>query len=157
MKALIRIHQILLVLAILSGCYSPEIRDCTVTCAGSDECAGGQVCTKGFCAAEGVSCDNGPGPNPATDAGIDGALPRVMLHVKISGNGKVDVTGAASCGEGGMRDCMIAVFPGAVTATATAFQTDHPFDKWESMTCANAPATCMFVMTSPTTIEAKFK
>ncbi len=147
MKTLIRLHQVLLVLAILSGCYAPEVRDCTVTCSGADECTGDQVCTKGLCAAEGVTC--GPG-GMATDAGV------VMVHVMIGGTGKVTL-GTSTCGDNGARDCMIAVERGSVTALAAPLQADHPFDKWESMTCNNQPASCTFTANGPTTIEAKFK
>lgn len=156
MKTLIRLHQILLVLAILSGCYSPELRDCTVTCSGSDECAGDQVCTKGLCAAEGVAC--GPGSNGATDAGMD-AAPRVTVRVTIGGMGKVEIQGAGTCGDSpGERDCMISVVRGPVTATAIATEQMHPFDKWDSPVCNNQPPACTFSANGPsTTITAKFK
>jgi hypothetical protein len=154
MKTLIRLHQVLLVLAILSGCYSPELRDCTVTCGGSDECASDQVCTKGLCAAEGVSC--GPGGNSATDAGIDAGA-RVTVHVMIEGSGRVELQGAGVCGVGGDRDCDISVARGAVTAPASAADGGHPFALWGSPAGNDQPATCMFTANSPVTVKAKFK
>lgn len=157
MKTLIRLHQVLLVLAILSGCYSPELRDCTVSCSGSDDCAGEQTCAKGFCAAKGVSCTGAMVNDAGTDARPVDAAPQIVLHVMISGMGKVDVAGVGRCGDAGEHDCFFSVMRGTLTATAIPTQTDHPFEKWESMTCMGQPATCTFMANGPTTIDAKFK
>lgn len=47
----------LVILVCLVGCYSPSVRDCTVSCAGPNDCTGGQVCsTEGWCAAPETSC-----------------------------------------------------------------------------------------------------
>ena len=136
MKTLIRLHQVLLVLAILSGCYEPELRDCTVTCEGATDCADGQTCSAGLCAANGVAC-----------------VEHVIVHVTVEGNGAVELGGTDSCD----RDCMISVVKGQVTAVATPANDQHPFDKWASTTCKDKPATCTFTASSPTTIQAKFR
>jgi hypothetical protein len=147
MRFLIRLHQVLFVLAILSSCYAPDVKDCTVTCEGADQCADGQTCTGGLCAAPGATCgmnmempDAPPGPTT------------VMLHVMVMGTGRVDVTGATPC----LTDCMVSVQKGQVTVTARTTSSDKPFDKWTSQTCIGQGATCTFTATMPTTIQAKF-
>jgi hypothetical protein len=155
MKSLIRLHQLLLIIAILSGCYAPDLRDCTVTCSGATDCASGQVCgSDGYCAAEGVagSCGN------AFDAAVD-SPPSVMLRVMVMGNGQVDVVGAGSCGQSGPPDCVMQVPKnGRVQATAVTHDASKPFDKWDSMTCAGQGPTCTFTaFLATTTIAAKFR
>jgi hypothetical protein len=149
MKSLIRLHQLLLILAILSGCYAPDLRDCTVTCSGAKDCASGQVCgADGYCAAEDVagSCGN------AVDAAVD-AVPSVMLRVTVDGDGHVDVVGGGSC-----SDCVMQVPKNAqLVVKAIAERIDHPFDRWTSLTCAGQTATCMFTVSGPTTVTAKFR
>ena len=91
-----------LLLAIaLTGCYDAGAVDCTVTCAGPDECASGQTCgSDGLCAAPSVAghcasltgSDQTDGGKVATDAAVDAAPDggnRVPLHLKIDGEGKV--------------------------------------------------------------------
>ncbi len=152
MRTLIRLHQLLLVLAILSGCYAPQVRDCTVTCSGAKDCAGGQVCgTDGFCAAAGVAGTCGPG---GVDAGVD-AEPRVVLHVQVENEGRVDVDGASSCGGSGPADCMISVPRGPVVIRAVTL--DNPFDRWTTPNCAGQTTTCRFTASTSTTVGAKFK
>jgi hypothetical protein len=155
MKSLIRLHQLLLILAILSGCYAPDLRDCTVTCSGANECASGQVCgADGYCAAEGVagSCGN------AVDAAVD-AVPSVMLRVMVMGNGHVEVVGAGTCGMTGPPDCVMQVpRNGQVVANAVTHDASKPFERWTSMTCGTQDASCTFTaFLSTTTITAKFK
>ena len=146
MKTLTRLHQVLLVLAILSGCYSPEVRDCTVSCSSADECAGGQVCNAmGYCADEGITCGNS-----AVDAGDD----RVMLHVQVMGRGRVDVVGASSCGGAGPSDCMIPVMKGRVTLNAV--EIGNEFDRWTSG-CTSGSTTCSVTVDRAITVGAKFK
>lgn len=59
----------LLVVAIAAGgCYSPSLRDCTVSCANPTDCAGDQVCTSnGWCAAPEASCEGVMAPDASTD------------------------------------------------------------------------------------------
>ena len=138
----------------LGGCYTPDLRDCTVTCSAPGDCAGGQVCgADGFCAASGVAGSCGKG---ALDAGID-AAPQVVLHVQVMGTGRVDVTGASSCGGNGPSDCMITVPKGPVTLHAVATDGDKPFDRWTTPNCTGQTSTCMFSANTSTTVGAKFK
>ncbi len=154
MKNLIRLHQLLLIIAILSGCYAPDLRDCTVSCSGAKDCSSGQVCgADGYCAAKGVagSCGN------AVDAAVD-AAPSVMLHVMVMGNGQVEITGGAVCGMTGPGDCMFAVAKnGQIEAKAVTHDAGKPFDKWTSLTCGGQSATCTFTAVIGTTIVAKFR
>lgn len=154
MKGLIRIHQLLLIIAILSGCYAPDLRDCTVTCTGAKDCAGGQVCGQdGYCAAEGIAGTCGD----AVDAAVD-AAPSVMLRVMVMGEGYVEIVGVGTCGMTGPRDCMIQVPKGAqVVAKAIPDDDDKPFERWTSLTCGGQGATCTFIAYVSTTVAAKFK
>ncbi len=146
MKTLTRLHQVLLVIAILSGCYSPDVQDCTVSCSSESDCTGGQVCNaKGLCADEGVTC-----ANAATDAGDA----RVMLRVQVMNKGRVDVVGAASCGGDGPYDCMIPVARGSVTLNAV--ETENDFDRW-TMGCNSGSRTCNVTVNSSITVGARFK
>ena len=61
-------------LVCLVGCYSPSVRDCTVSCANPGDCAGGQVCTSdGWCAAAAETSCMGVAPD-STMATSDGAM-----------------------------------------------------------------------------------
>lgn len=155
MKHLIRLHQLLLILAILSGCYAPDLRDCTVTCTGAKDCANGQVCgADGYCAAEGVAGSCGK----AVDAAVD-APPLIMLRVTAQGKGHIDVVGTGTCtGTGGMpADCVMQVSKNAqVIVRAITDNADMPFDKWTSQTCSGQGFSCTFKAVSATTVSARF-
>jgi len=114
------------VAALLAGCYQPTLRDCTVTCAAADDCAGDQICgPDGYCALPEVagSCGDGgeldaaadadptaPDADPSRpdaaipDAGTapDASGPLVLLKVRIIGTGRVvsdalDISCDVSC------------------------------------------------------------
>jgi len=149
---MIRLHQALVILTVLSSCYAPDLRDCTVTCSGASACSGGQICgADGYCAAPGVAgtCSAAHG----VDAGLD-AAPRVVLHIQIMGNGRV-VTGAGTCSSGnGPGDCLISVPKGMVELHAIA--TDNAFDRWTTAVCTGQTSTCTFNAVVATTVGAKF-
>jgi hypothetical protein len=154
--------------AAVTGCYSPAVRDCTVTCDAPGDCAAGQVCgADGMCAAPGVAgrCamvapDAGDGPR---DAGADAAADApatVRLTVQVMGKGKVDVPGVGACSslDPQKGNCAFDVAPGAaLTAHAMQIQIDQVFDMWTSQTCAGQPARCTFAPDTATTITARFE
>ncbi|MBL0216339.1 MAG: hypothetical protein IPQ07_20950 [Myxococcales bacterium] len=98
-------------------------------------------------------------PVPAAGArSTPGSTPRaVVLHVQVMGTGRVDVTGASSCGGNGPSDCMITVPKGPVTLHAVATDGDKPFDRWTTPNCTGQTSTCMFSANTSTTVGAKFK
>lgn len=58
---------------VATGCYDPELRDCTVRCTSPNDCTGGQVCRKdGWCAMPDVAAcpkpDHGGGQSHADAA-----------------------------------------------------------------------------------------
>jgi len=165
---------------VVTGCYSPAIRDCTVSCAAPSDCASGQVCgADGLCAAPGVAgrCgavmpDAAPGYDaaPGNDAapphdagGSDAASPdaavTVSLHVVISGTGSVVIAGVGTCSSQDAQhgDCTYEVALGvARTAHAVQVQQDQVFSRWQSLTCAGQGETCTFTPVVPTSIIARF-
>jgi len=151
-----------LALALLGGCYSPQVRDCTVTCTGVSECAAGQVCGDDhFCAAPEVAgtCEAiDAGTTPPDDARVDAppdALVRVTLHVHVQEKGKVAVTGVGICDQATGGDCMYLVLRGA-PLELTPIQVDKPFEKWTGGPCDGEPATCSITPTGNVDVTARF-
>jgi hypothetical protein len=146
---------------VLAGCYSPSLRDCTVSCGSAGDCATGQVCgADGKCAAPAVA-----GHCPMVDAGhADAAPPRdagrtVRLTVQIQGKGSVAVDGAGTCSAQvpDKGSCMYDVVAGvALTAQALPIATTDAFMTWISITCAGQGARCEFTPIAPTVITARF-
>ncbi len=141
----------LLTSVLLAGCYSPDARDCTVSCAASSQCLAGQVCgADGFCAAPKVAGHCSP---------IDAAPAEVMLSITIEGSGSVTIETVGTCDDSAPHHTC--TFP--VTAhtlrvlDAIAKDEDHPFASW-SQACTGSAATCSLVpVTSPTQVGAKFQ
>jgi len=144
-------HRTLLLFA-LAGCYEPELRDCTVTCSGSDECADGQICgSDGMCAVPEAAghCTDGSGA----------PTPHASLRVTIDGHGSVLVTGHPACvsDEDSHDPCNYSLAAGAtIDLRAQALDEDKPFDHW-SGDCAGQSATCTVVAASGLSVGAKFK
>ena len=100
---------------VLAGCYTPALRDCTVSCDAPGDCASGQVCgSDGMCAAPASPATarwsrptRGPmrRRRPARcRGGIDArpdAMPSVRLTVQIMGKGSVVLGGATTCSADG--------------------------------------------------------
>jgi len=150
--ALLKIFLVMLVL--ISGCYSPDIDDCSVTCTTDNECAGDQVCTaQGLCAGAASACED----NSAVDGGVTPHM--IALQVKVDGDGKVSIDGIGDCepsGSGPMGDtCMMQIAAGPVTITAIA--ADKPFERWTSLICAGQDASCHVTLTVNATVGAKFR
>jgi hypothetical protein len=153
--------------ALAAGCYSPALRDCTVTCTGADQCASGQVCgADGFCSAPdvaGTCVDAHVGidaPVSTFDARFDAAppdAPSAYLHITISGKGKVtDSVDNISCQT---ADCSFGVKEGAtLVLTATGSGPQHPFQAWTTDNCKGQGSTCAVLIVAPVTlVSAAFK
>lgn len=164
----------------LAGCYSPSLRDCTVSCAREGDCAQGQVCgSDGLCAAPDVAgrcagaapVDARPPELPdaplPVDAGvaIDAAPPpdappaNVALRIQIDGKGTVIVDGRSACSSSGPQrgDCTFDVTRGvAITVRAVQFPGDQPFSSWTSATCRGSDPMCTFTPMAATSLMARF-
>lgn len=166
--AVLRSTLAIAVLAALPACYTPDLRDCTVTCASSADCVGGQVCggdhycaapdVAGTCARLGADAglpvdDDAP---PAQDARPrpDGPPPPqyVMLHFHVDGHGEI-VAGAFTC----TADCVDHVLKGVpidVVANATE---DQDFVQWTAGPCMGSTSpTCTVTPTMDVMVGAKF-
>jgi hypothetical protein len=162
-------------LVVLAGCYSPSLRDCTVSCAAETDCAAGQVCgDDGLCAGPeragrcatlppdasvDARSDGGTEHDAATDAASPDASPHVTLHVEITGRGSVLVTGRLACLSSGPQrgDCMYDIDRGVPQSVrAVAIQPDQPFLSWTSATCRGQGASCTFTPTAATSLVARF-
>jgi hypothetical protein len=143
----------------LAGCYSPSLRDCTVSCSNEHDCAAGQVCgADGMCAAPDMAghCDVAEMPDAAMP-GPDAPATDVIIHVHVMGKGTVTVNQTACNAQSTMpNDCMIPV-PPAVPATIKAIDGSDTFAMWASTACAGQGATCILTPIAPVTdVAAKF-
>ncbi len=160
----------------LTSCYTPDLADCTVTCAADSDCGGGQRCSPaGICAREGESCaaivgvdasasiepdaaldPDASAPDPDAPPAPPDAPPEpttTMLRVKIKDKGKVTPAGFAACTAG---ECLYHVALGqAITLTAVP-NPNRIFEKWEEA-CAGQLPTCTITPTGSTNVTAKFK
>ena len=145
----------------LAACYSPSLRDCTVTCSAATDCARGQVCgNDGLCAAPDVAdhCTD-----VIADAGIDArppvdAVARVNLHVHIDGEGDVEL-GAMSCKSGAPQNgnCDFSVVANVSLTLDAVDLTDHVFEKWTAGPCiGQVVRTCAFAPIAATDVGAKW-
>lgn len=151
----------------LAACYSPSLRDCTVSCGSASDCASGQVCgADGMCASPAVAgrcrtlVDAGHLDAPAhPDAALPDAPRTVRLTVQIMGKGSVIVEGIGGCSsqDPDKGNCVYDVMPGApLTAQASAITTTDVFAGWASVTCAGQGALCQFTPVTATGIAARF-
>lgn len=150
-------------LVIATGCYSPSLRDCTVSCAGADDCAAGQVCgSDKLCAAPEVAgkCGMGmPGPDaaPEPDATVDAGA-TVQLRVQLDGKGKVDVMGIGMCSSDSPQngDCTFTVPTGTARTAKAMGAMGEKFTRWTSFVCSAQGDTCTFTPYLFTSITARF-
>lgn len=166
----------------VSACYSPDLRDCTVTCTAETDCAAGQVCgAAGFCAAPEVSCTMPDGGVPIRDATVRDAAIVIAdappdddppdappdapttssVHVHIDGQGSVTITGVGTCAAGPPQqgDCTFTVLPNLPLVASASAYPNWRFDKWTSANCAMEPTqTCTFAAHGATTnLTLKFR
>lgn len=162
-------------LAALAGCYSPEVRDCTVSCASLHDCVRGQICgADGLCAAPEIAgrcasvladggsshdAGNHDGGSPPDATVSPDAPSTVSLHVQITGKGSVVVIGRGTCSSqdpqgGNCRYDLVAGVP--QTVSAVDIQPKVRFSMWTSETCSGQGATCTFVPTAATIIVPRF-
>jgi hypothetical protein len=138
------------------ACYSPSLRDCTVSCESAGDCAGGQVCgddqlcaapeVAGRCALTEVDAGVTVDASPPRDAGPDGPV-LVALTVQIEGRGSIDVAGRGVCSSEDSRGrCTYDIALGvAQRVEAIAIDIREPFMSWTSPTCTGQGAVCTFV------------
>jgi len=155
---------------VLAGCYSPSLRDCTVSCGSAGDCATGQVCgADGMCASPAVAgrcalVDAGALDGPARhDAGPPDAPPdaarTVRLTVQIMGKGSVTIPGTGGCSsqDPDKGNCVYDVVAGVpLTAQAVPITPTDAFAMWTSMTCVGQGALCQFTPVLATVIAARF-
>jgi hypothetical protein len=167
--AVLRSTLAIAVLAALPACYTPDLRDCTVTCASSADCVGGQVCggdhycaapdVAGTCARLGADAGLSVGDDAPTshDAarppdGPPPPPPFVMLHLHVDGHGELDA-GGFSC----TADCIDHVHNGVpidIVANATE---DQVFVQWTAGPCNGSTSpTCTVTPTMDVMVAAKF-
>ncbi len=138
----------------LAGCFSPDLRDCTVTCAGTDECGGDQICAGGFCRAEGATCQGS-----GSGSGSDPAPTKVTLRVDVTGEGKVVVAGVGTCSTADPNEghCSFMVPQGAHIQLDAMRLEDTDFDRWTTSNCEGHDPSCMLTLTTETFVGAKFR
>lgn len=166
------------IVMLASGCYSPDVRDCTVLCSAVTDCATGQICgSDHLCASPEIAGQCSTLPHDAGAGDRDGgmadaklpvdampdappdAAPTAVLHVQIEGQGRVTVEGVGMCDAAGpqMGNCMFVV---ALAAELTATAVDYPgwtFDKWTTVPCITEPRICTFTPIAMTDLTAKFR
>lgn len=165
------LNRVVLAASLTASCYSPDTRDCTVTCSHPLDCASGQVCgADHFCASPEMAgrCGSLPpvdggvvdGSKPPHDAPADARRPDappdapggVALQLQIMGAGTVALDGVGSCD----KDCTLYA-PFAAPATLRAApKPKQMFDGWTQGPCVGQGAICTFVPLAPVTIAARF-
>jgi hypothetical protein len=141
-----------LLLTLLAACYEPEAVDCTIECAGADECTDGQQCgSDGYCAAPEIagSCRAMLSDDPQS----------VTLMVTISGHGKVTIDKVGTCDSESPSQgtCMFAVLANVMQKLKAVENNDREFVSWTS-TCSGSSSTCTVTpVTSLTQVGARFE
>jgi hypothetical protein len=156
------------------ACYSPELRDCTVSCESPADCSNGEICgADRFCVAPGAAghCANDaslpPRDGAADDARppSDGAMPdaaplQATLVVMIEDQGVVVVANVGTCDSDPPTSghCMFHVPLGSSQQLVAMPHMDRVFDKWTTDACKDQPSTCALVVTIATMqVSAKFR
>lgn len=164
--------RVLAAATLFAGCYSPDLRDCTVSCASSADCAGSQLCNANhLCAAKDVSCatmttaphdaasidNDAPVQRDAAimiDAGrppIDAPAP-VIVHLHVDGHGQL-TTGTTTC----MSDCDVSVTRGTPMNVLAQGLGDQVFKGWTQGPCVGSQVpSCALAPTTNVTVGARF-
>jgi hypothetical protein len=169
-----------LVVLVAPACYSPDLRDCTVSCAAEGDCAAGQVCgSDRFCAVPEIAgrcaslpSDGGVQPlrdaasvvdaetlTPPPDAPPDAPQTKV-LHIKLDGQGGVSVTGIGICDSAPPQkgDCRFDIFVAIPLHSEAYPHLGWRFDKWTDGPCKDSEElTCDFTPSGPTNLNAKYR
>ena len=136
---------------LLAACYSPETRDCTVSCTAATDCAADQQCgSDGFCAA----------PDVAGQCEAPDLVPKVALRITIDGPGTLSIDGIGVCGAAGMprSECTWQVTPYAsLSVVAMPLDADHSLDKWTTSNCEGQSLACTITPPAATTVGVKFR
>jgi hypothetical protein len=118
------------------------------------DCASGQVCAAGMCAAPDVSCsatDAPPMPDAGSDAHADAPATGTIIHLHVMGKGTLMI-GQTAC----TNDCMVPVTRG-VAVMIVAVNDDDTFQMWTSLACAGQGPTCTLTpIIDMTDVAAKF-
>lgn len=144
----------LLPLLALTACYSPDTRNCTVSCASAVECGNGQVCgADGFCAEPSLA---GHCNAASPDAGARET--NVALRITIQGRGRVTIQGVGVCdtSQTNHGDCTLMV-PPRVARTLAAVATNNDFVGWTTSNCSTQGVTCTLTPVAATQVGARFQ
>jgi hypothetical protein len=142
----------------LGACYSPTLRDCRLACTNAGDCAAGQTCSDDHL----CIWSSSPRRCALVDGGVDAPPPdssaTAVLHVRIDGDGRVELVGIATCDsappQGG--DCELLAKVG-VRATLVATPHDgQVFERWTSTACGGEGASCTITPTARMDVAAKF-
>jgi hypothetical protein len=146
---------------LLGACYSPDLAECTVSCASDGDCGGGQVCTSGLCAAEGATC-NAEGADAAVvepDAPEpDAALPQTQLRLRVMDQGSVTPTGKTACTME-LMECRYSVDVGVPLTLTAEPEGTRIFEKWDEACAGQMTNVCTLtpMMGPELKVTAKFK
>ena len=156
---------------LLAACYSPDVRDCVVTCTGAADCAPEQVCgDDGFCASPAAagtcstlaSTDAGvdaPGDSQPPDAKPDAPpMTTVRLWVRIEGRGEVTIPGIGNCdGGSGQTECQFDVPKGVPTTLHATPKHNWIFEEWGDACKSAQTATCVISPAIDSDVRARFE
>lgn len=146
---------------LLGACYSPDLAECTVSCASDGDCGGGQVCTSGLCAAEGASC-TGEGADAAVvepDAPEpDAPLPQTQLRLRVMDQGSVTPSGLTACTMD-LGECKYSVAVGVALSLTAEPMGNRVFEKWEEACAGEMTNVCTVTpaMGPELKVTAKFR
>ena len=175
--AVLKRDHLLACLAGMLSCYSPDVRDCVVTCASAADCAGGQVCgSDGFCAgaaraghcAQAATPDGGmpldaalptdAHPDAPRDAAVDAGPTTVALVIHIDGGGTVFLVGGSSCDSSApMHECTLVVLANVPVTLSAVPHDNQAFDHWTTTACAGQGSICVFTPVADTDVGVKFR